>query len=360
MKYMAGVMAITVACGGGGPTTTGPDASGRIDFTEQATITTGEIHLATGDVNNDGAPDLYMTSDAGAISAQERIALNDGTGILSPAITATDVQVDCTRPRLENIDTDNLVDVVCVPAIWGGASARLNRAGTAFAPAGYDHTPVSDAHAWSALPSQIVAATSSGLLALDVAPDATQMTSTVLAPDDFATLAVADLDGDGTPDLIAGTATTWSVFSGADRTRRDFAGVPGRLEAADLDRDGHPDLLAFSGTSIAISLVHGGVPGTPTVVDAPPLAADHFVVDHDGDGIPDVMFIGVGPQVFVMHGTGTGTLGAPERLYTDGSTIPAYMIGRNLSAVADVNRDGKIDLAIADLQTGVVRIWKAL
>lgn len=247
---------------------------------------------------------------------------------------------------------------MCVPVPYGGVSARLN-AGTTFMPAGYDHTPARAALAWSVLPSHVVAATSSGLRAFDVAPDATQMTSTQLAPDDFATLATADLDGDGMPELIAGGAAIWAVFSGADRTRRDYAGARGDLATADLDRDGRPDLLAFSGTTIAISLTRAGAPGTSSVIEGPPLDADHFIVDADGDGIPDVLFVGVGPQVFVMRGTGTGTLGAPERWYPGGAEIPEYVAGRSLAAVADFNRDGKVDLAISDVQIGVVRIWTA-
>jgi hypothetical protein len=354
MKTLAGVIAITAACGGGGPAGSGPDAAAP-DFTLRTTFSVPEIHLAVGDIDGDGDADLYLVSDASGASAQDKLARNDGAGtlVLEDGMT---VDQDCTRPRLENIDQDGFVDVVCVPAIWGGASARLNQAGASFVAAGYDGTPVAAARAWPAIPSSIIAATSQGLLALSIDPAGTQMAKSTLAPDDFETLAIADLDGDGAPELIAGTGATWSVFSGADRSRHDVAGAAGELETVDLDRDGHPDLVSF-GSQIGISLVRDGAPTAPTFVDGPPIDGDHVIVDYDGDGAPDLLFVGVGPQVYVMRGTGTGSLNPPEALLLDGAPLPAYMPGRNLAAAADFDRDGRVDLAISDVQTHTVRIW---
>jgi hypothetical protein len=354
-------MAVTAACsgGGGGPSSSGADAT-QADFVEVATLSLPEIHLASGDVDNDGDTDLYMIADPGGpVSSDfttERIARNDGTGTLVPGDEQAFVQ-GCTRPRLEGIDADAYLDVVCVPGVVGGASARLNQGGTSFVNAGYDSTSVTTARAWPVLPSTIVAASSGGLLVLAIAPYSMPMAKTTLAADQFATLAVADLDGDGKPELIAGTSATWSVFSGADQSRHDYAGEAGDLDTADMNRDGHPDLLAFSDATVAISLVSSGALSAPVVISGPPAAADHFVVDYDGDGISDVLFIGVGPQVYVMRGDGAGSLHPPEPLTADGA-VPAYMTGRNLSAVADFDRDGKIDLAISDVQTHTVRIYK--
>jgi hypothetical protein len=358
---LASVMAVTAAaCGGGGSGTT-PGADARPpDFVEHATQSLPEIHLAAGDLDNDGDVDLYMISDPGGLgagtSAQDKLARNDGTGTLVVE-DGTTVDQDCSRPRLSKIDQDDYLDLVCLPVVFGGASARLNQAGASFVAAGYDATPVDAARAWPALPSSVVAATSSGLLALAIEPDGTQMTKTALAADSFSALAVADLDGDGVPELIAGTPTTWSVFSGADRSRRDYAGAPGELESADLNRDGRPDVLAISDGAVAISLASASGLSAPVVVSGPPSDADHFIVDYDGDGVSDLLFIGVGPQVYVMRGDGAGSLNAPEALLLDGAPLPTFMAGRNLSAVADFNGDGKIDLAISDVQTRTVRIW---
>jgi hypothetical protein len=351
MKRLAGVIAVTAACsGGGGHGGSGPDAPAP-DFALRTTFSVPEIHLAVGDVDSDGDADLYMISD----DSQDKLARNDdGTLLLEDGTTIDD---DCTRPRLENIDQDGLVDLVCLPTLAGGVSARLNQAGRSFVAAGHDGAAATAARAWPAIPSAVVAATPEGLLALAIAPDSAQMARTTLAAESFSTLAVADLDGDGKAELIAGGDATWAVFAGSDQARHDVAGAPGDLLTADLDRDGHPDLLAIDGPSIAISLVRDGAPAAPVIIDGPPVDADHFIGDVDGDGTSDLVFVGVGPQVYVMRGTGSGSLGPPEQLRIDGEPIPTYMAGRNLAAVADFDRDGHLDLAISDVQTHTVRIW---
>jgi hypothetical protein len=361
MKCLAGVIAITAACGGGG----GPDLpladASTANFVEVASFDGIEIHLAPGDVDNDGDVDLYMISDPGGTvsghASEDKLARNNGSGtfVLEDPTTT---QGECERPVLEKIDPDAYIDMICVGYASGGIEALLNQAGASFVNAGYGSSRVVAARAWSALPSSIVAAARDGLIALTIEPNSTDMAKTALAPDAFATLAVADLDGDGISDLIAGAPTAWSVFSGVDQSRHDYPGAPGDLATADLNRDGHPDLLAISDASVAISLVSNGALTAPVTVSGPPIMGDHFVVDVDGDGISDLLFIGVGPQVYVMRGDGAGSLSAPEMLSIAGTPIPTFIPGVSLSAVADFDHDGKIDLAISDVQGHVEHIYK--
>jgi hypothetical protein len=361
MKCLAGVIAITAACGGGG----GPDVpladASTANFVEVASFDGIEIHLAPGDVDNDGDVDLYMISDPGGTvsghASEDKLARNNGSGtfVLEDPTTT---QGECERPVLEKIDPDAYIDMICVGYASGGIDALLNQAGASFVTAGHGSSHVVAARAWAALPSSIVAATMDGLIAFTIAPASPEMTTTPLAPDDFETLAVADLDGDGTSDLIAGTPTTWSVFSGVDQSRQDYPGAPGDLATADLNRDGHPDLLAISDASIAISLVGNGALTAPVGISGPPALADHFIVDYDGDGISDLLFIGVGPQVYVMRGDGAGSLSAPEALSIAGTPIPTFIAGSNLSAVADFDHDGKVDLAISDVQGHIEHVYK--
>ena len=361
---LVSVMAVTAACsGGGGPAGTGPDAS-TADFVEHASFDVAETHLAAGDVDNDGDVDLYMTTNGGGTvsghSSSAKLARNDGDGTLVVE-DATLINWDCGRPRLEKVDADDLLDVVCLPQASGGATALLNQGQGAFLGAGYDNnTYATAARAWPVLAaSPLVAATfSQGLVAFELVDTTQQMPiAMTLAPDPFTTLTIADLDGDGKPELIAGTDMMWSVFSGADQSRHDVAGMPGDLETADLNRDGHPDLLAISDANVAISLVSGGLLTAPVTVSGPPVEADHFVVDYDADGNSDLAFIGVGPQVYVMRGDGAGSLKPPELLSIAGTPIPTFMAGHRLAAVADFDHDGKIDLAISDVQAHTVRIW---
>jgi hypothetical protein len=360
MKLVAGVIAVTAACSGGGHSSPGADAPDA-DFVESASFDVPEIHLAAGDIDNDGDIDLYMITDPGGLvsghASEDKLARNDGAGTLVLE-DRTALQQECSRPVLATIDADAYIDLICVGYASGGIEALLNQAGASFVNAGHGSSQAVAARAWAALPSSIVAAARDGLIALAIDPDSTEMAKTVLAPDAFATLAVADLDGDGMSDLIAGAPTAWSVFSGVDQSRHDYPGGPGDLATADLNRDGHPDLLAISDESVAISLVSNGALTAPVTISGPPIMADHFIVDDDGDGISDLLFIGVGPQVYVMRGDGAGSLSAPELLTVAGTPIPTFIAGASLSAVADFDHDGKIDLAISDVQTHVEHIYK--
>ena len=124
-------------------------------------------------------------------------------------------------------------------------------------------------------------------------------------------LAVADLNGDGIPDLVVG-GTTASDEDGN-------AVVIWALEMALFNRQDHP------------SLTHDQACG-PAVV-----------ADFNGDGIPDIAVSGAFySPVSVFLGKGDGTF-TP----VSGATNPSINEPGAI-AVADFNHDGKVDLAITN------------
>lgn len=120
-------------------------------------------------------------------------------------------------------------------------------------------------------------------------------------------------------------------------------GVPYCLAVADMNRDGLPDLVA--GWSPYISVMIGNGDGTfraPCLAWLGPYPPNHWpcsiaIGDFNGDGIPDVAYADDGyPRSpgAVLFGNGDGTLRGP-RFFTG---LPGSL------TAADLNRDGKLDL----------------
>lgn len=226
--------------------------------------------VCAGDVDEDGAPDLFLATDAG----ENRLLLNDGQGhFLSAPPDSLPAIVDANprNPSMADLDGDGHLDIV-LPAV--GQDRLLLGDGTGHF---QDWTPV--------------------LLGSEGAATYTS--------------AVADLDLDGAPDLAM------SDWQGALRILRndgsgrmyDYSGsFPGNgadvapvwIGASDLDDDGDPDLVVsrLSGRRPLVLLNWDpepsddadmdGVPdaadGCPDVPDAAQLDADahHFACDGVG------------------------------------------------------------------------------
>ena len=177
-------------------------------------------------------------------------------------------------------------------------------------------------------------------------------------------VAVADFNGDGKPDIAAcGMGGAGVLLGNGDGTFQSvksltqFGNWPYWLTVADFNKDGKPDLAIANkgtpgvGTDGGGVLVYLGV-GDGTFQDPvsyPGGRYPNFIVaaDVNGDKIPDLILSATNPDfttnfefdIGVLLGHGDGTFGATSLLLTD--TDPTYI------AVADINGDGKQDLAIA-------------
>ncbi len=172
----------------------------------------------------------------------------------------------------------------------------------------------------------------------------------------YSSPAVADLDGDGAPEVIASgysivaldgaTGTlVWRVASGHDRSEPAASSVgrtwPG-IVVADLDGDGLPEIAtAHGGGWVSVYEPDGyfapGWPVQPTTAELRGLS----VADVDGDGTAELLVTaaqGSSLNAWLLEHSGAVRDGWPQRdASTAGSSWGVY---NDTSALADLDGDG--------------------
>lgn len=174
-------------------------------------------------------------------------------------------------------------------------------------------------------------------------------------------IAAADLNGDGHPDLVVGTEdygflTALNDGSGGFSTT-DMAqysvngGSASMIKVADVNNDGHPDVMAADSGGVATFL--GSDSGALTYSGDNFGAATQFAVgDFNGDG--NVDYAMANPDmgtVSVQTGNGDGT-------FTSAGQFPSYGLSYDGGIVAaDLNGDGEDDVAVANNPQNAVNVF---
>lgn len=168
--------------------------------------------------------------------------------------------------------------------------------------------------------------------------------------------AIGDFNGDGRPDVAAGSSSGNAVSvllntgSGDFAPKVDYGLGAGMYSVAtgDLNGDGYPDLaVGTTANSIAIFLGRGdGTFGARTdYVDYPVIGVFSLAIgDLNGDGHPDIAAARDGSGfagVSLLMGNGDGT-------FRPATTLPVIGYDILSVALADLNRDGKLDLIAGD------------
>lgn len=162
-------------------------------------------------------------------------------------------------------------------------------------------------------------------------------------------LLIADLDGDGTGDIITATLNGVMLLrSNADGTFTSstvVVGDPHDLVATDVDRDGYLDVLVDSSDTSA-TVLHGGRGGLErTSTLALPSAAVRTTGDVTGDGVHDLVLATIFSRPLqefrVYPGLASGGYAAPVVL-----NRPMAANHTGSLAVGDFNADGRGDLVL--------------
>ena len=194
-------------------------------------------------------------------------------------------------------------------------------------------------------------------------------------------VAVADIDGDGNPDLISAnsgdSSAAISIFpnpgiSGVISNqsfgaRIDFGGnsAPQALAIGDLDEDDRLDIVVGSPNGQTISVYHNA--STPGVLDNGSLeAAVDFnagamvnwiaLADMDGDGRLDVAMTAQGANIFSIfkNTSAPGSFTSDSLAQRADFPMNSYPDGL---ALGDLDGDGRPDVVFGDLYNGTLSIY---
>ncbi len=295
--------------------------------------------VAIGDIDGDGKPDLVVANGDNSISILRNISTR---GTLTIGSFAPQVIIPANSPTsvaLGDIDGDGKLDLVATVSIIG-----LNIISV------FKNTTV---------PGII----NNSSFAIGVAfPTGNEPSS----------VAIKDIDGDGKLDLaianhgsntvsvLKNTSTKGTIDNNSFAPKVDFSvGIgPSSIAIADLDGDGKPDLAVVNSNSSTVSILRSV--NTTGIINSASFAAKvDFITndfpkslaigDIDGDGKLDLVvanlgFLGNGTTVSVLKNQSTkGTIDsssfAPKVDFTTG-TAPVSV------AIGDLDGDGKLDLAV--------------
>jgi hypothetical protein len=304
-------------------------------------------NVAEGDFNSDGHPDLVIAMNRGPL----QLMIGDGKGgfTAGPALQRVGPNPDCAGPLVAaDVNRDGKLDIIASQC-QDGIGIFLGAGNGTFATA--LRIPISG-----------------------------------LNRSINQTMAVADFNKDGIPDIAIATLTGVVVLLGnGDGTFREpvpaAEGIPLKFITADVNRDGNVDLIVMAadpsvrpapmfgsaGNSVNVYLGdgRGGFKPLPPISAA--LAAfsgeggfpNHIeVADVNGDNIPDLV---VSKQQYsyetdktefallVLAGYGDGTFGPPIE-FRNAGLVRKYP--RFSFALADVNADRKPDLIFFDDVSG--------
>ena len=168
-------------------------------------------------------------------------------------------------------------------------------------------------------------------------------------------LLIADLDRNGVGDIITATVNGIMVLrSNADGTFTSstaLAGDPHELIVTDVDRDGYLDVLVDSSDTSA-TVVHGGPDGIDRTSTLPlPSSAVRTTGDVTGDGLDDLILATIFNRPLqefrIYPALASGGYAAPVVLYRpmDANQTAALAVG-------DFNADGRRDLVLDEAKDG--------
>lgn len=139
----------------------------------------------------------------------------------------------------------------------------------------------------------------------------------------------------------------WAQLTYKTTSDTSFSANADGLAVADFNRDGRPDVAVIWGTTVSVLFNKGaGAFGAPVNTGLPSgtTSLQMLAADMNNDGNIDLVISQLQPnQILVLLGNNNGTFRTPQVLPL---ANPPHGI-----ALGDFNRDGKIDLAVEECQS---------
>jgi hypothetical protein len=344
----------------------------------------GPWSVAVGDFNGDGAPDLAV-GDIGGTAVH--VLLGNGSGgFTAPGTSPETVGTAPTAVAVADLDADGDEDLAVsnqndgdVSILFGDRTGNFTAAPTSPEDVGAGpQSVVTGDFDRDGKQDLAVAANGDNSLTIlinqtpteslgDFAPAPTSPEVVGTDPmDDVRTALVGDFDENGIPDLAVAIALTDQIhvllgdgtgnFTEKATTSPENVGdAPTTGAVGDFDKDGHQDLVVAntgsadpSPDSVTILLGDGTGNFTEKATTSPEVVGDQprsvAVGDFNRDGTQDLAVSNGGSDnVTILIGDGTGNF-TPAASSPEAAGDVAIQV-----EVGDYNRDGKQDLAVADL-----------
>jgi outer membrane protein assembly factor BamB len=336
----------------------------------------GASYVAIGDLNGDGKPDLAVSDSDAYAPGTVSVLIGNGDGTFQPA-SAYPVGQSSGTVAIADLNGDGNPDLVVVNSggqnpsldVTSSVSVLLGKGDGTFEPQttfetymGSMDVVIADFNGDAKLDLAVANDSRGGLSVLLGNGDGTFQPSITTFDASGESLAVGDLNGDGTPDLVSVDGeydVEVSLGNGNGTFQRDvpyptFAlpccvTEPNSEAVGDFNRDGKLDVAVSNFGASSVSVFLGNGDGTlqtqvPYTTNSSPQAVR--VGDVNGDGALDlVLTVGQSPDVSVLLGNGDGTF-QPQRIF-------AVQGGTYSVAVADLNGDGKADIVATSSATHV-------
>jgi hypothetical protein len=325
-----------------------PSASIAFTTTDY-TVGSFPLYAATADFNGDGNPDLVVADN---LSGSVSVLLGNGDGTFqAPVAYSIGAFNSPTVPIVGDFNGDGKIDIAVpnlnqVSVLLGNGdgtfqppiNSTIGGCGTTDAIAAdfnrdgnLDLVGISECGPYVFIALGNGNGTFQGLVGYKT--DGAQLNSQVAA---------ADFNGDGFLDLAVSSGSISILLGNGDGTFQPavpYSSGAGSVSIADLNGDGRPDLIVAAGGYVAVLLGNGDGtfgPAAEYPVDSGAIEAE--VGDFNQDGKLDVAVLTYKPNLDILLGNGDGTLQTEL-------SFPSVLSGSNL-AVADFGGSGLLDAAV--------------
>ncbi len=345
--------------------------------------------VVAGDIDGDGKTDIITANfSSNTISVLRNDPLLPVITSVNPTIAAAGATVTISGA---NFNTTSANDIVYFGATRASVTSASATSLSVTVPVGATYAPVSVTNTLNGLaafstnaflPNYNNSAYLPGLVNFDPHVDFTDPGGVYPGK-----TVIADIDGDGKPDMITvggfgisvylNTSTSGTITSGSFGTAADFT-VPGgwgsTLGAGDIDGDGKPDLVVAGNGNIVL-FRNTSTTGSVSLASPVTIAADFMdnnpyaiaIADLNGDGKPDVIVsdayygnIAVYLNTATVGTIDVNSLTTGAGVESAGLDFPIPGGGGYLHglAVGDLDGDGIPDVAVADINNNVVWVFR--